>query len=111
MLRPRGTCPAHGPHPALPQRGEVPVLYAEVSLAASFTSTGTDGPIVVDRYSVRRYWPLAAAGLLRTSASMRALRFPSRASGGNDALPIATWPMPAFSLRYSTQPPLTLRTA
>src|SRR3981081_2810957 len=59
---------------------------AEVSFAASFTSTGTDGPIVVDRKSVLRYWPFAAAGLARTSASISAARFFSSAFGSNDAL-------------------------
>src|SRR5262249_56284213 len=55
--------------------------YAVVSLAASFTSTGTEGPIVVVRYSVFRYWPLAVDGLLRTRASTSAARLCPRAGG------------------------------
>src|SRR5215470_17492626 len=85
--------------------------YAVVSLAASFTSTGTEGPIVVVRYSVFRYWPLAADGLLRTRASTSDARFCSSAAGSKEALPIATWMIPALSVRNSTRPPLTSRTA
>src|SRR5262245_55403633 len=69
------------------------------------------GPIVLDSVSVRRYVPLAAAGLARTIASITASALAVMFSGLNERLPTGTWTFPALSTRNSTFPALASRTA
>src|SRR3989454_5636338 len=69
------------------------------------------GPIVVEMAIERRYCPLDAAGLARTTASNSAVKFASSCSSGNDVLPMPVWRIPAFSVRYSIFPALISLTA
>ena len=69
------------------------------------------GPWVVDRVIDLMYVPFAVAGFSFHRVSMRAWTLAASCSGGNDALPIADWMMPAFSTRNSTRPALSSLTA
>lgn len=46
------------------------------------------GPMVADTVTLRKYCPLAAAGLALTSASIKADKFSSNCSSAKDTLPI-----------------------
>ena len=54
----------------------------------------TPGPIVDDTVILRRYRPLADAGLARLSSSSTARKLVSSAAGSKLALPSGTWMLP-----------------
>src|SRR5215510_13291331 len=80
-------------------------------LATAWASTGTPGPIVVDKVSDLRYVPFAAAGFARTIASMSAIPLAASCAAPNECLPIGVCTLPALSTRNSTLPALASRTA
>jgi hypothetical protein len=81
----------------------IPVVFWVLTL--------TPGPIVDDTEMVFRYCPLAAAGLARTSASIRVRRFSTSFSVVKEILPMGAWMFPALSTRYSILPAFTSWTA
>src|SRR5215813_13787378 len=71
----------------------------------------TPGPIVDERVTDFRYFPLAAAGFARTTLSTSACALSMRLCAGNEVLPTGAWMMPVLSTRNSTLPALISLTA
>src|SRR5690606_31500636 len=67
--------------------------------------------MVLDITTLRRYVPLAAAGLAFIIASMMVSRFSFSFSVPKDFLPMGTWIMADLSTLYSTLPALMSLTA
>src|ERR1700704_308228 len=74
-------------------------------------STTTPGPIVDERATRFRYWPLDDAGLAFCRSAIRATRFSFSACTSKFALPMVQWTMPALSTRYVTWPAFAFLTA
>ena len=68
---------------------------------------GCRGPWWHATVRLLKYWPLAALGRARLTASISAARLSSSCSGSKLALPNGTWMIPPLSTLNSTRPPLT----
>ena len=82
--------------------------HAAAAASTPGMSTRMPGPIVEATVRVRRYWPLAPAGLARLMASTSVARFSTSCCGLEAALPNGTWMMPPLSTLNSTRPRLDL---
>nr|YP_010851503.1 hypothetical protein QQP88_pgp020 [Echinothamnion hookeri]WGH14361.1 hypothetical protein [Echinothamnion hookeri] len=71
-----------------------------------FKSTGTPGPIVLDKYKDFQYLPLEPLGRFLSTDSCKAFRFKLKSSIGKLSLPIGTCTIPVRSTLYSNLPAL-----